>query len=637
MEKNNNPLVSVVVPLFNAEKYISQCLESLLNSTYKNLEIILIDDGSTDSSLKIISDFKSGDSRIKVIRQKNQGAGAARNVGIENSKGDYILFVDADDILFPRAISSCVSILREKDSEILMFNYLTINQDYKYCFRKDTKVSNQYDLTIWDYNKFWENYFSNNLVWCVAPWGKFYKRDVFQKVRFKQKYYEDEFILEDIIKKDTKIVVVNEAFYLYRVHSESTMARPFSTRYLDKFDCLMNRIKYFQNDNSSFVKESSLMAIHSYNILRRHINLIGRETCKNELNRLMTVLKSALKCINSKEHTKKIKKFINHSNWYFFFNYSNLTYQFRRLCRIPRKIKYRLSIKRTLKIASKYIINGKYEIKDGFLKKSHNNVFLKPNIFKVQSKEKNDITYDSGRIIKTQYKVIFITNDESFYIIKNKKRYIDAKDNYLHLNKFIKYPTMQLSFDDNNLVVIGETIKGHKYKRNEKFNAVLDYLFDFYDISSYLIKGSNIFGCDIKTPVCVQHGDLKDSNIIWTSDDSFQLIDLEAISYKPIFFDLFFYILISKKEAAITVFENENFARKVLSLADSKGLRDYDLDKLFLIYLAYLVEGFNSERTQSYYNYYLKDAFYLVSKCKNMVRCNDYLSSYYEKKGKVFL
>lgn len=88
---------SVILPIFNTEKYLKACLDSIINQTYKNLEIICVDDGSTDGSLKILEEYSSKDSRIKIINQQNQGVSAARNVGIDNATGDYVSFVDPDD------------------------------------------------------------------------------------------------------------------------------------------------------------------------------------------------------------------------------------------------------------------------------------------------------------------------------------------------------------------------------------------------------------------------------------------------------------------------------------------------------------------------------------------------------------
>lgn len=117
----DNKLVSVVMPIYNAEKYLKDNLPLLINQTYKNFELILVNDGSKDKSLAICQDFAKKDSRIKVISQENKGVSSARNLGIENSKGEYICFVDADDFTMPNYLSTLVSTIENNDLGIVNF------------------------------------------------------------------------------------------------------------------------------------------------------------------------------------------------------------------------------------------------------------------------------------------------------------------------------------------------------------------------------------------------------------------------------------------------------------------------------------------------------------------------------------
>src|SRR5690606_18531829 len=94
---NSNPLISIVVPVYNSEKYLPECIESILNQNYANIELIIVNDGSTDNSLSIAEKFSENDSRIKILSQRNSGVSAARNLGISIAQGDYIGFVDSDD------------------------------------------------------------------------------------------------------------------------------------------------------------------------------------------------------------------------------------------------------------------------------------------------------------------------------------------------------------------------------------------------------------------------------------------------------------------------------------------------------------------------------------------------------------
>ena len=120
----NNPKVSIIIPVYNTEKYLEQCLESIINQTYKNIEIICVDDGSTDDSSAILHNFQQKDSRIKVYTQKNNGTGVCRNKGIMYSTGEYIMFVDSDDWLNLSAIEKVVDIFVSTGVKVIQFNFL---------------------------------------------------------------------------------------------------------------------------------------------------------------------------------------------------------------------------------------------------------------------------------------------------------------------------------------------------------------------------------------------------------------------------------------------------------------------------------------------------------------------------------
>lgn len=114
----NTPLVTIIIPVYNTKKYLRDCVESVLSQTYHNLEIILIDDGSTDGSEKIVDDYAKTDKRIKVIHQKNQGQSSARNIGIQKATGDYVSFIDSDDKIKPSFIANLLTPFQEENTAI---------------------------------------------------------------------------------------------------------------------------------------------------------------------------------------------------------------------------------------------------------------------------------------------------------------------------------------------------------------------------------------------------------------------------------------------------------------------------------------------------------------------------------------
>ncbi len=121
---NNSPLISIIVPVYNTEKYLPQCLNSIINQTYRNLEIIVVNDGSTDNSSKILNEFKNKDNRIIVINQQNNGVSKARNIALQISTGEYVMFVDSDDWLDLDICGHCIRTILQNNTDIVFFSYL---------------------------------------------------------------------------------------------------------------------------------------------------------------------------------------------------------------------------------------------------------------------------------------------------------------------------------------------------------------------------------------------------------------------------------------------------------------------------------------------------------------------------------
>ncbi len=223
--------VSIVVPIYNAEKYLDECIESIVNQTYINLEIILIDDGSKDKSPQMCDEWAKKDNRIKVIHKSNEGAGASRNQGIEISTGNYILFVDSDDYIAPTLVEKCLNAISESSSAMVMFGTTNINE-YGKLINKQIHYTNKYIFENDEIQKelLPELLFSKNsklqdirIYTCMA---NFYSLDIIKKINWKFKS-EKEYISEDLfsiislIPYITKFVIIDEPLYFYRHGHES--------------------------------------------------------------------------------------------------------------------------------------------------------------------------------------------------------------------------------------------------------------------------------------------------------------------------------------------------------------------------------------------------------------------------------
>ena len=143
MNIDNNMLVSIIIPVYNVEAYLTECLDSVVNQTFRDMEIILVDDGSTDNSPEIMQAFAEKDSRIKIITQPNRGVSAARNTGLRAASGEYILFVDSDDTILPETVETLYNKIRETDSDLLLGNELFCHENKRWSmdFKRDEALN----------------------------------------------------------------------------------------------------------------------------------------------------------------------------------------------------------------------------------------------------------------------------------------------------------------------------------------------------------------------------------------------------------------------------------------------------------------------------------------------------------------
>ncbi|MBD8016999.1 glycosyltransferase family 2 protein [Kaistella pullorum] len=212
--------ISVIVPVYNVEKYLVRCLQSILNQTYSNIEVILINDGSTDGSLIICQEFAIVDERIVVINKSNGGSSSARNAGLALATGDYISFVDSDDYISPQML------------EILLNNLRFENADISECgvYHTSTKIAKMTSNKIYTVDK--ESWLLNVIEKSeYAVWRRLYKKEILENKKFKVGFiYEDVFFLYDILDRINKIVKTSEKLYFYCDENSSIMRSDFSEK-----------------------------------------------------------------------------------------------------------------------------------------------------------------------------------------------------------------------------------------------------------------------------------------------------------------------------------------------------------------------------------------------------------------------
>ena len=234
-------LISVVIPVYNVEKYLHKCIESILKQTYSNLEIILVDDGSTDSSGKKCDELAQRDNRIKVFHKKNGGLSDARNYGLRKITGDWVTFIDSDDYVCDRYIELLYRALKEEAADISICNPVHVFKDEEAKFVDATKVES-FDA-IKAIQKMW---YQKDFL--PSAWGKLYSSKIFENIEFtKGVIYEDIDIMHEIFIKARKIVYTNAAYYAYLHRENSITTQKFSKKDLYILD-ICKKIRKFSND-----------------------------------------------------------------------------------------------------------------------------------------------------------------------------------------------------------------------------------------------------------------------------------------------------------------------------------------------------------------------------------------------------
>ena len=235
-------LVSVIIPIYKVEKYIDECIESIVRQTYSNLEIILVDDGSPDRCPQKCDEWSIRDNRIKVIHKKNEGVSCARNTGIENSNGKYIVFIDGDDVININMIKILYENMRKKNADMSVCGLKTFKNMETIDINKKVTTNN---LSFYNDKDKFDNLFNSKIGMSVVPCNKLYKREIFKDIRFPNvKFHEDVFIAHYIIDKARRIVFTDAILYFYRKR-ELSITSAFDLKRLEEIEGMKDRMNFF--------------------------------------------------------------------------------------------------------------------------------------------------------------------------------------------------------------------------------------------------------------------------------------------------------------------------------------------------------------------------------------------------------
>ena len=322
MNSMKNGLISIIVPVYKVEKYLCKCVDSILSQTYKNIEVILVDDGSPDLCGKICDSYLKKDNRVKVIHKSNGGLSSARNAGIEIAKGEYIGFVDADDYIDSRMYEILHSAITKESADMAVCELVMVDEFGKYI---EEKKELHNDIITGN-----EKYNIMFLKWhFIVAWNKLYSRHIFDNLKYEVgKIHEDEFIIHKILGKCKRIVTVQDELYYYVQRNDSIMGQgreAISIKSCNYIEALYDRYYFLKKRNVDTDECVNIMSFYYAKVLtsieistddeERYINkvkLMVKEVLRDSSNFFLSknyfkvyFPKLAMKLINYRNKDKK--------------------------------------------------------------------------------------------------------------------------------------------------------------------------------------------------------------------------------------------------------------------------------------------------------------------------------------------
>lgn len=261
--------ISIIVPVYNVEAYIEKCITSLIGQTYSNLEILLVDDGSTDDSGQICDRYAEKDERICVLHKDNGGLSDARNYGIDRAKGDLLAFVDGDDWIHPQMYELMLDILEAKNADIVTCGFE--QRDEGFANRRYTLE--QLEITVLSGAEALSDLWTPSVV----AWNKLYQKKIFDQIRYpKGKLHEDEYVIHKIFYQCKNIAVIDKPLYFYTIRQDSIVARMTPQRIDNTLEALADRVAFADSMGWTEVMSAVVKRYCDY-CLDRYVDIINNK------------------------------------------------------------------------------------------------------------------------------------------------------------------------------------------------------------------------------------------------------------------------------------------------------------------------------------------------------------------------
>ncbi|PLY08728.1 MAG: hypothetical protein C0626_12840 [Arcobacter sp.] len=261
------PKISVIVPVYNVENYLKECIDSIIAQSFKDIEIILINDGSTDNSFNILKEYEKKDSRIIIINQDNKGQGAARNIGIDYSTSKYLSFIDSDDFIEDTMLEELYSIAEKNNSDIVKCRYKRIKEDGTQTSQYSKIITSTFDTT----------YFKSilSLKYTSVVWDSIYKKELFSKnnLKFHDMYYEDIAFIFKLYFFAESVTFSNNVLYNWRIR-EGSITRSIDNKQIDDIFSIFDITFDFLNEYNCYKQYKKEFIIRCF----KRINLLVKRT-----------------------------------------------------------------------------------------------------------------------------------------------------------------------------------------------------------------------------------------------------------------------------------------------------------------------------------------------------------------------
>ena len=246
-------MISIIIPIYNAEKYISRCISSILDSSYKNFEIICVNDGSTDNTIELLNEFSKKDNRVKVYTKKNGGSASARNYGLNLVNGDYLAFIDADDYVHKDYFKILYNTAKKYNTDIVECDYYLVSDG---IFAESNQVNDYNVKIISNIKKLEEFCGKKEYLKSSVLWTKIYSKKLFDNIKFiENKGIDDEFIIHELIYKANNIALVDKKLYYYYMSPNSQMRSNPKLNKIDNTEAIENQMNFFEKKGLRELKE----------------------------------------------------------------------------------------------------------------------------------------------------------------------------------------------------------------------------------------------------------------------------------------------------------------------------------------------------------------------------------------------